>query len=206
MENAKADYSTGRQSSENSLPSQGVPTFGRYQEIPLDKMTPDVRAAYDRTVKARGQVPGPYKIWLQNVALEAAVVPLGVYFQEKLSLTRAEHEIVTNITNGHWAAAAYTNFEHEEIGHRAGLPKDKVAALIAGLPVTFEDAREQIVHDVARTLISGRRVPGDLFDRAVELLGHPGLTDLTVLIGYFTMASLTLIAYDVPSIATGLQR
>jgi 4-carboxymuconolactone decarboxylase len=169
-------------------------------------MTTDQRAAYDRTVKARGQVPGPYKIWLQNVALETAMVPIGVYFQEKVSLTRAEHEIVTNLTNGHWAAAAYTNYEHEEIGHRAGLAKEKVAALIAGLPVAFEDPREQIVHDVARTLIAGRRLPRDLFDRAVELLGHPGLTDVTVLIGYFTMASLTMVAYDVPSIATGLQR
>ena len=34
------------------------------------------------------------------------------------------------------------------------------------------------------------------------MLGHPGLTDLTVLIGYFV--SLTLVAYGLPSSATGL--
>ena len=181
-------------------------TFGRYEEIPLDQMTPKQRRAYDQTMEARGQIPGPYKIWLQNDALETAMVPIGVYFQEKMTLTKAEREIVTNLINGHWAAAAYSNDEHEQIGHSVGLPRDKVAALIAGLPVVFEDARQQIVHDVASTLISGRRLPRALFDRGVELLGHPGLTDVTVLIGYFTSVSLTLVAYDVPSDATGIAR
>jgi 4-carboxymuconolactone decarboxylase len=45
-----------------------------------------------------------------------------------------------------------------------------------------------------------------IYRRAVSLLGHPGLTDLTVLIGYFTCVSLSLMAYDVPSSAIGLQR
>ena len=181
-------------------------TFGRYTEVSLDQMTLAQRTAYDQTVEARDQVPGPYKIWLQNDALETAMVPIGVYCQEKMTLTKAEREIVTNLINGHWAAAAYSNYEHEQIGRSAGLPKDKVAGLIAGLPVTFEDARERIVYHVASTLISGRRLPRALFDRAVELLGHPGLTDVTVLIGYFTSVSLTLVAYDVPSDATGLKR
>jgi 4-carboxymuconolactone decarboxylase len=37
-------------------------------------------------------------------------------------------------------------------------------------------------------------------------LGDTGLTDLTVLIGYFTCISLTLMAYDVPASAIGLER
>ena len=181
-------------------------TFGRYTEIPLGEMTDAQRVAYKETVKARGQVPGPYKIWLQNDQLERAMVPIGVYYQKGMSLSKAEREIVTNLINGHWSAAAYSNYEHEMIGKDADLPPDKVAALIAGLPVTFDDPRQQVVLDVATALISGRRLPRGLFDRAVELLGHPGLTDVTVLIGYFTSVSLTLVAYDVPSDATGLQR
>ena len=181
-------------------------TFGRYTEIPFDEMTEAQRVAYSETVKARGQVPGPYKIWLQNDQLERAMVPIGAYYQEKMSLSKAERQIVTNLTNGHWSAAAYSNYEHEMIGKDARLPPDKIAALIAGLPVTFDDARQQVVHDVATALISGRRLPQGLFDRAIELLGHPGLTDVTVLIGYLTSVSLTLVAYDVPSSATGVER
>ena len=181
-------------------------TFGRYTELPLAEMTEGQREAYDDTVKQRGQVPGPYKIWLQNAALERAMVPIGVYYQAGLTLSKAEREIVTNLVNGHWSAAAYSNDEHEMIGTQAGLAAEQVAGLIAGLPVSFDDARQQVVHDVAAALVAGRRLPRGLFDRAVTLLGHAGLTDVTVLIGYFTSVSLTLVAYDVPSDATGLQR
>jgi 4-carboxymuconolactone decarboxylase len=45
-----------------------------------------------------------------------------------------------------------------------------------------------------------------LYRRAVSLLGDQGLTDLTVVIGYFTCVSLSLRAYDVASNATGLRR
>jgi 4-carboxymuconolactone decarboxylase len=44
-------------------------TFGRYRELPLDRMSTDQKRAYEFTVKERGQVPGPYKIWLQNPKL-----------------------------------------------------------------------------------------------------------------------------------------
>ena len=181
-------------------------TFGRYRELPLDEMTPEQRAAYDDTVQQRGQVPGPYKIWLQNPALITAMVPLGAHYQGRSSLTKAEIEIATNIVNARWLAA-YSNYEHEMIAEEAGgLPPEKVQALIAGLPTSFDDKRQQVVYEVASALVAPRVVPTGLYRRAVDLLGHAGLTDLTVLLGYFTCVSLTLNAYDVPSDAVGLKR
>jgi hypothetical protein len=44
-------------------------TFGRYTELSLDEMTADQKRVYEFTVKRRGEVPGPYKIWLQNPKL-----------------------------------------------------------------------------------------------------------------------------------------
>jgi 4-carboxymuconolactone decarboxylase len=41
-------------------------TFGRYKELSLEEMTAEQRKAYDFSLQQRGQVPGPYKIWLQN--------------------------------------------------------------------------------------------------------------------------------------------
>ena len=181
-------------------------TFGRYDEIPTDKLDDAQRQAYDYTLEVRGQVPGPYKIWLQNPDLITAMVPIGAFYQDKMSLSKAEREIVTNLINGHWSGAAYSNYEHELIAQDAGLSADQVDALIAGLPVSFDDERQQVVHDVAATLIAGRRLPQHIFDRAVESIGHAGLTEVTVLIGYFTSVSLTLVAYDVPSDAVGMKR
>jgi 4-carboxymuconolactone decarboxylase len=181
-------------------------TFGRYSEIPLEKMTVEQKKAYEFTMKERGQVPGPYKIWLQNARLIEVMVPLGAYYQGHSSLSKAEIEIATNLTNGRWLAG-YSNYEHEMIRvEDGGLPPEKVEALIAGLATRFDDPRQQVVYEVTSTLIAPSVVPTGLYRRAVSLLGDAGLTDLTVLIGYFTCVSLSLLAYDVPSSAVGLQR
>jgi 4-carboxymuconolactone decarboxylase len=181
-------------------------TFGRYKELLIEEMTPDQKRAFEFTMKERGQVPGPYKIWLQNPKLIQVMVPLGAYYQGHSSLSKAEIEIATNLTNARWLAG-YSNYEHEIIGQKdGGLPPLKVQALIAGLPTSFEDPRQQVVYEITSALLAPRVVPTGLYRRAIDLLGHEGLTDVTVLIGYFTCVSLSLRAYDVPSNAVGLKR
>jgi 4-carboxymuconolactone decarboxylase len=98
-----------------------------------------------------------------------------------------------------------SNSEHEQIGQVAGgLAPQKVQALIAGLPTSFDDPRQQVVYELSSALIGPRVVPQGLYQRARELLGDKGIVDVTVLLGWFTGVSLTLAAYDVPSNAMGL--
>ena len=181
-------------------------TFGRYREVPVSDMSPEMRDAFEFTMKLRGQVPGPHKIWLSNPALSKTIVPTGAYFQTQSSLSKAEIEIATSVINGRWLAA-YSNYEHEIIGEKQGhLPADKMQAIIAGLPTSFEDARQQIVYELAVTLATPRVVPTGMYERAKELLGDAGVVDVTVLMGWFTAVSFTLMAFDVPSNATGLKQ
>jgi 4-carboxymuconolactone decarboxylase len=181
-------------------------TFGRFVETPVADMPQNMKQAYDVTRSLRGLVPGPHKIWLANPTLSQTIVPVGAYFQSRSTLTKAEIEITTNVINGHWRAA-YANYEHEIIGiDQGGLSPDKVAALIAGLPTSFEDPRQQIVYELATTLTAARVVPQGLFRRARELLGEAGIVDVTTLMGWFTSVSLTLTAFDVPSNAVGLDQ
>jgi 4-carboxymuconolactone decarboxylase len=63
-----------------------------------------------------------------------------------------------------------------------------------------------VVYDVSTALVNSRYVPKCLYDRAVKLLGNNGVTDLTVLIGYFTAVALTSMFHDVPSYAEGMKR
>ena len=65
-------------------------TFGRYEEVPVGEMPADMKDAYNFTMKLRGQVPGPHKIWLANPALSQTVVPIGAYYQTRSTLTKAE--------------------------------------------------------------------------------------------------------------------
>ncbi len=181
-------------------------TFGRYHEVPVAQMSPEMRAAYDATMKLRGLVPGPHRIWLANPTLSETIVPIGGYYQKQSTLTKAEIEIVTNLITARWGSA-YASYEHEKIGEQQGhLPPEKVQRLIAGLSVAFDDPREQVVYELAAALVQPRIVSLGLYNRARDLLGDAGLVDVAVLIGWFTMVSMTLAVYDVPANAMGLKQ
>jgi 4-carboxymuconolactone decarboxylase len=87
-----------------------------------------------------------------------------------------------------------------------GLPAPAIEAIIAGQPAAFEDPREQAVYEVASSLANNRIIPRGLYDRAVSVLGHVSITDMIVLMGYYTCVSLTMNFYDVPAGTPGLTR
>ena len=182
-----------------------TPTFGRYTETPLDKMSPEVQDAYKGLIETRGRLPGPNKIWVDNPKLAKVMGPLGAYFRTGYSLSEREREIAVCIINSKWHSIYPTN-AHERAGKAAGLPAEKVEALVAGQPTSFDDKREQAVYEMASCLASSRWVPKGLHDRAVAALGHNGVTDVICLMGFYTSVSMTLAFYDVPAGAEGLQR
>ncbi|HUA51047.1 MAG TPA: hypothetical protein VMB81_02725 [Candidatus Sulfotelmatobacter sp.] len=183
-----------------------TPTFGRYAEIPYDKMTPEQQAGYDALIEARGRLPGPTKIWVHNPKLAKVAGPFGAHFQAgQYSLSEREREIAVCVITSRFHSA-YPTAAHERRAKEVGLPPATVDALVAGLPVAFDDAREQIVYEMAMVLSQGRWVPRGLHDRAVKALGHVGITDVITLMGHYTSVAMTLAFYDVPAGATGMAR
>src|ERR1700752_2325208 len=162
--------SNAKNGGDNMTDNADSATFGRYQEIPVDRLPAEMKEAYEFTVGMRGHLPGPSKIWLANPKLLQTITPTGAYFQTESTLTKAEIEIATNLINGKWCSA-YGNYEHEMIGHWAGgLAPEQVQALIIGLPTSFEDPREQVVYELTAALITPRVVPNGLSRRAKGLL------------------------------------
>jgi 4-carboxymuconolactone decarboxylase len=128
-----------------------TPTFGRYTEIPYDQMTPERQEGYRSLIETRGALGGPNKIWLHNPKLAKVMGPLGAHFRTGYSLSEREREIAVVIINSKWHSIYPTN-AHERAGKAAGLPTDKVEALLSGLPTSFSDTREQVVYEMATCL------------------------------------------------------
>src|ERR1700738_173252 len=150
-----------------------TPTFGRYAEIPYDQMTPEQQEGYRSLMEAPGRLPGPNKIYVHNPKLGEVMGTLGASFRTGNSLSEREREIAHVIVNSKWHSAYPTN-AHERAGKAAGLPADKVEAMLSGLPTSFDNKREQVVYEMATCLANSRWVPKGLYDRAVEALGHAG--------------------------------
>jgi 4-carboxymuconolactone decarboxylase len=190
-------------------PSQLQPTFGRYAEIPYDQMTPQQQEGYHSLVAAEGRapgsrLPGPLKIWVNNPNLSTAMAPLASHFEPSHhSLTERERELTVCIINSKWHTPYSIDF-HEMTAKKLGLPPEMIDKVISGLPASFTDEREQVIYELATTLANSRWVPRGLYDRAVKALGQNGITDVIVLMGYYTAVSLTLAFYDVPAGALGM--
>jgi 4-carboxymuconolactone decarboxylase len=119
-----------------------TPTFGRYAEIPYEKMTPEQQEGYRAMIEARGRLPGPNKIYVHNPRLSKVIGPFGAHFRKGYSLSEREREIAVCIINSKWHSG-YPTSSHERSAKAAGLPADKVEAILSGLPASFEDKRER---------------------------------------------------------------
>ena len=182
-----------------------TPTFGRYAEIPYDKMTPEQQEGFNVLMESRGRLPGPAKIYVHNPKLAKVLGPFGAHFRGPYSLSEREREIAVCVINSKYHTAYATN-AHERAAKAAGLPADKVEAILSGLPTSFDDEREQIIYEMAICLSESRWVSKGLYERAVKALDHVGVTDAIALMGFYAAVAMTLAFYDVPAGATGLER
>jgi len=170
-------------------------------------MTPEQKEAFDTIVEARGLLRGPMKVWIENPKLAKAIGPVGAYFQPGggYSLSEREREIAVCVITSRWHSA-YPAAAHERRGKEVGIPAAKIEAIISGIPTNFDNEREQIVYEMAMTLSNARWVSRGLYDRAINLLGHDGATDVITLMGHYTSVSMTLAFFDVPAGAIGISR
>jgi 4-carboxymuconolactone decarboxylase len=185
--------------------SQPQPTVGRFAEIPYDQFTPEQQEAYRSLIDAEGLEPGaalpsaPLKIWISNPKLSKAVASLIWYLHPSHnSLSQRERELAVCILTSKWHAP-YTIYAHETFAKNSGMPPEMIDAVISGLPASFANEREQVVYEMATALANSRWISKGLYDRAVKVLGHTGITDVTVLMGFYTAVSLTVGFYDVPA-------
>lgn len=182
-----------------------TPTFGRYAEIPYDQMTPEQQEGFKVLMETRGRLPGPAKIYVHNAKLAKVLGPLGAHFRGPYSLTLREREIAVCVINAKFHTA-YATQAHERAAKEAGLPADKVEAILSGLTTSFDDVREQVVYEMCVCLSESRWVSKGLFERAVAALDHVGVTDVISLMGFYATVAMTLAFYDVPAGAPGMAR
>jgi 4-carboxymuconolactone decarboxylase len=147
-------------------------TFGRYQEVPVEHLAPEMKAAYEFTLGMRGHLPGPSRSGWPTPGCCRPSHPPAPTFKANLSPIAIVVIVFLHWTSSIMRCCLDSNSEHEQIGQVAGgLAPQKVQALIAGLPTSFDDPRQQVFYELSSALIGPRVVPQGLYQRARELLG-----------------------------------
>ncbi|SDG05029.1 MULTISPECIES: carboxymuconolactone decarboxylase family protein [Thalassobaculum] len=163
-----------------------------------DKLSPEQRRIHDEIASGpRGKVQGPLAIWLTSPDLADKAQQLGAFCRYGSSLEPRLSELAILVTGRVWGA----QFEwtvHKPIALKAGLSEAVVEAVRTRRTPPFEKEDERVVHDFAQTLHRDRKVTDELYAEAVTLLGERGVVDLVGILGYYTLISMTLNAFNVP--------
>lgn len=172
--------------------------MSRIPPLDLEALNPRQREVYDAIASGpRGRVRGPLAIWLHRPDLADRAQALGRYCRYDTSLPPRLSELAILATARVWMS----EFEwaaHKPIALKAGVSGEIVEAIRTGQDPVFDQADENIVYRFSVMLHTQRKVSDEVYDRAVEVLGRDAVVDLTGLLGYYTLISMTINVFEVP--------
>lgn len=161
-------------------------------------LSPEQRRIYDEILAGpRGVVEGPLRVWLQSPPLADRAQALGAFCRYQTALPPRLSELAIITTGAIWKSG----FEwavHAPIAARAGIAPAAIEAIRRGETPSFEQEDEAAVHAFTRSLHINRRVDDATYRRLVSCLGVQGAVELVGIIGYYTLISMTINAFEVP--------
>ena len=172
--------------------------MARLPELDPEKFSAEQKKVHEAILKGpRGKVVGPLKVWLKNPGLAEHAQALGAYCRFNSSLEPRLSELAIITTGAFWKAS-YEWFAHAPMATKAGIDPAAVEAIRVGGTPKFVQPDEQLIYDFATELVKTRRVSNATFERAKKELGETRVIDLVGIIGYYSLVSVTLNAFELP--------
>ena len=163
-----------------------------------DEMTAEQRRVHDAIVAGpRGTVIGPLRAVIHNPRLAERWSALGEVLRFGTSLPKRLNELAIIVTGRRWTSQIEW-WVHARAAAEAGLPEAAIEAIRMGEPPEFDEPDEALVYEFARQLQQSGRVPFEIYRAAEARWGAAGVVELTAVVGYYTMVSMTLNAHEIP--------
>ena len=183
----------------NRMPYISPKDFTQAQQKLFESITGGKRGqgrAIDTFLAPEGGLRGPFNAWLFSPILGEAAQRLGEAVRFESALPPRLRELAILTVAAKWQAQ-YEWWAHEKIARQEGLDKGVIGSLKARTRPDFEDSAEAGVYDFAREVVDQHRVSDRHYREAVKCLGEAGVVDLAVLLGYYTLVSMTLNVFEV---------
>ena len=156
------------------------------------------RAAFDReTADSGGMVTtGPGSAMINSPDMRERANHLVKYFREVSDLTPRIQELTMLLTARHMDCQ-YIWFAHSVRGRQEGLSDELVDALRDKKPLPSLPPDEAAVVNYANELFATHKVSQATFDTALALFGAQRLTELTTLMGYYSLLAFNANAFEI---------
>jgi 4-carboxymuconolactone decarboxylase len=169
----------------------------RLSEIDETKLTPEQRRIYDEVKRVRGQVRGPFAIWLRNPELAECALKLQDLFASRAGLERPLIQLMI-LVSARLATAQFAWFIHEPHALKEGISADIVEAIRERRTPSFRHEDERLVYDITLELNITRTLSEATYQRGMTMFGEKKLVELVAAVGFYVMVAMTLNAFDVP--------
>jgi 4-carboxymuconolactone decarboxylase len=169
--------------------------MSRLPAINTDELNDDQKRMFDEILRVRGQVRGPFAIWLNSPVLGDLALQTQDWFQKKSQLSSRLVELAILIM-ARKATAQFAWAVHEKRGLENGLSKDVVEAIKNRVTPDFEQDDERLTYDIACELFETRTLSPNSYARAQAFFGVPSLVELVSLIGFYVMVAMVLNTFD----------
>jgi 4-carboxymuconolactone decarboxylase len=177
-----------------------IENFDEEQKAFFNNLTQGKRAGgngIDRFLTPEKGVRGPFNAWLYRPKLGDTAQRLGEMLRYEGELPPVSRELAILVVAAEWEAE-YEWWAHEKIGKTVGLDEDIIASIKEGEKPLFNDSDQEVVYDFTRELIKTRNISDSLYHRAIDRLGETMVVELVMLIGYYTLVSMTMNVFKVP--------
>ena len=147
-------------------------------------------------LNSEGGMTGPFNAWLRSPVLGDAAQRVGEAVRFESAIPPQLRELAILIVAAKWKAQ-YEWWAHERIARREGLDERIIESVKAETLPDLSNPTEAVVYNFARELLDEHRVSDHLYNDAVELLGEAMVVELVILLGYYTLVSMTLNVFEV---------
>lgn len=170
--------------------------MGRLPDIDEAELSSDQRRTYDEIKRVRGQVRGPFAIWLRNAELGECTLKLQDMFASRVKLERRLLQLMI-LVSARSATAQYAWFIHEPHALELGISPDIVEAIRERRTPEFTREDERLVYDITMELNTTLRLSEANYQRGIAMLGEQAMVELVSAIGFYVMVAMTLNAFAV---------
>jgi len=171
--------------------------MSRLPEIDPAKVNPEQRAIYDRVMRERGHMRGPFAVWLRNAELCEHTLKLQEMFASRVMLERRLLELMILVA-ARQATAQYAWFIHEPYALKFGISSEIVEAIREQRAPDFTRDDERLVYDITTELNTTRTLSETSYQRGMAMFGEQVMVELVSAIGFYSMVAMTLNAFAVP--------
>ena len=167
--------------------------------LPDEKtMTPEQRRVFESVISGpRGVLIGPLRAALHRPDLAEVWQRFGAMLRYGTSLPAKLSELAIIVTARRWNSQLEW-LVHAEAARKAGLSDAVIECLRKGESPAFADSEEADIYEFTRELQMTGEGSEDSYAKVHNRWGPVGVVELTTLVGYYTLVSMTLNAHHIP--------